>query len=191
MATTSSPQTECAVHKSFAGAFISRWTSTPWAAIEGVPALLKVFAEEGVRATFFVALGPDNSGRAIFRVFRQRGFFQKMWRTRAPSVYGLKTMCYGTLLPAPRIHAAAPVIPGLIWRPATNWASMAMTTWAGTTSFPAHPRRSLPGDCPGPANVSLGRGRPNPSRPRAGSAARPAGRLCTPKVSFTPATPGA
>ncbi len=80
----------------------------------GVPALLKVLEEEGVRASFFLALGPDNSGRAIFRVFRHRGFFQKMWRTRAPALYGLKTMCYGTLLPAPPIHAAAPEIPGLI-----------------------------------------------------------------------------
>lgn len=80
----------------------------------GVPALLKVLEEEEVRASFFLALGPDNSGRAIFRVFRQRGFFQKMWRTRAPAIYGLKTMCYGTLLPAPLIHAAAPEIPGLI-----------------------------------------------------------------------------
>ncbi len=80
----------------------------------GVPALLKVLEGEGVRATFFLALGPDNSGRAIFRVFRQRGFFQKMWRTRAPAIYSLKTMCYGTLLPAPLIHAAAPEIPGLI-----------------------------------------------------------------------------
>ena len=37
-----------------------------------------------------------------------------MWRTRAPAVYGFKTMCYGTLLPAPLIGAAAPEIPGLI-----------------------------------------------------------------------------
>ena len=31
-----------------------------------------------------------------------------MWRTRAPALYGFKTMCYGTLLPAPKIGAAAP-----------------------------------------------------------------------------------
>ena len=37
-----------------------------------------------------------------------------MWRTRAPAIYGFKTMCYGTLLPAPLIGAAAPDIPGLI-----------------------------------------------------------------------------
>jgi undecaprenyl phosphate-alpha-L-ara4FN deformylase len=75
---------------------------------QGVPALLEVLADQGVKASFFLALGPDNSGRAIFRVFRQQGFLEKMWRTRAPSLYGLKTMCYGTLLPAPLIGAAAP-----------------------------------------------------------------------------------
>ena len=81
---------------------------------KGVPALLQVLAEEAVTASFFLALGPDNSGKAIFRVFRQQGFLQKMLRTRAPAIYGLKTMCYGTLLPAPLIYAAAPEIPGRI-----------------------------------------------------------------------------
>ena len=74
---------------------------------EGVPALLKVFAARDIRASFFVALGPDNSGRAVFRVFRQRGFLEKMLRTRAPSVYGFPTMLYGTVLPAPSIGRAA------------------------------------------------------------------------------------
>lgn len=75
---------------------------------QGVPALLKVLADLEISASFFLALGPDNSGRALFRLFRQRGFLEKMWRTRAPSLYGWKTMCYGTLLPAPLIGAAAP-----------------------------------------------------------------------------------
>lgn len=75
---------------------------------EGVPALLEVLAAYGVKASFFLALGPDNSGRALFRLFRQQGFWEKMWRTRAPALYGFKTMFYGTLLPAPLIGAAAP-----------------------------------------------------------------------------------
>ena len=78
---------------------------------QGVPALLEVLAEQAVKASFFLALGPDNSGRAIFRVFRQQGFLEKMLRTRAPAIYGLRTMFYGTLLPAPLIGAAAPEIP--------------------------------------------------------------------------------
>jgi len=77
---------------------------------QGVPALLDILGDRGITASFFVALGPDNSGRAIFRVFRQQGFLQKMLRTRAPSVYGLRTMLYGTLLPAPKIGEAAPDI---------------------------------------------------------------------------------
>jgi undecaprenyl phosphate-alpha-L-ara4FN deformylase len=81
---------------------------------QGVPALLQVLAEQAVQASFFLALGPDNSGRAIFRVFRHRGFLEKMLRTRAPAIYGFKTMFYGTLLPAPLIWRAAPEIPGLI-----------------------------------------------------------------------------
>jgi undecaprenyl phosphate-alpha-L-ara4FN deformylase len=75
---------------------------------QGVPALMEVLARQDVKASFFLALGPDNSGRAVFRIFRQKGFLEKMWRTRAPSLYGFRTMCYGTLLPAPLIGAAAP-----------------------------------------------------------------------------------
>ena len=75
---------------------------------QGVPALMEVLEAHAVKASFFLALGPDNSGRAIFRIFRQRGFLEKMWRTRAPALYGFKTMCYGTLLPGPKIGAAAP-----------------------------------------------------------------------------------
>lgn len=81
---------------------------------EGVPALLRIFAARGIRASFFVALGPDNSGRAVLRVFRQQGFLDKMLRNRAPSIYSLRTMLYGTLLPTPRISAAAAgVLPGI------------------------------------------------------------------------------
>jgi undecaprenyl phosphate-alpha-L-ara4FN deformylase len=75
---------------------------------KGVPALMAVLDTHAVKASFFLALGPDHSGRAIFRIFRQRGFLEKMWRTRAPALYGFKTMCYGTLLPGPQIGAAAP-----------------------------------------------------------------------------------
>lgn len=68
----------------------------------GVPNLLKLFNQMGTRATFFLALGPDYSGRAIFNVFRP-GFFSKMVRTNAVAIYGFRTMLYGTFLPAPII----------------------------------------------------------------------------------------
>ena len=70
---------------------------------EGVPRLLEILARCGVHATFFATLGPDRSGRAIWRLFRKRGFLSKMLRTRALSMYGWRTALYGTLLPAPRI----------------------------------------------------------------------------------------
>lgn len=75
---------------------------------EGVPALLKVLADRGVGASFFVAMGPDHSGRAIRRLFTHKGFLQKMLRTGAPRLYGLKTMLYGTVLPGPPIARSAP-----------------------------------------------------------------------------------
>jgi undecaprenyl phosphate-alpha-L-ara4FN deformylase len=74
---------------------------------KGVPGLLRVLAEFGIRASFFIAFGPDNSGKAIRRIFR-RGFLQKIIRTRAPITYGFKTLLYGTLLPAPLVGEALP-----------------------------------------------------------------------------------
>lgn len=69
----------------------------------GIPNLLRVFEKAGIRANFFFTLGPDRSGRAIRRVFTQKGFLKKMLRSNAVSLYGPKTMLYGTLLPAPQI----------------------------------------------------------------------------------------
>jgi len=74
---------------------------------DGVPQLLKIFERFGIQATFYFSLGPDNSGKAIRRIFR-KGFLSKMLRTRAPSMYGLRTMLYGTILPAPFIGKQLP-----------------------------------------------------------------------------------
>jgi undecaprenyl phosphate-alpha-L-ara4FN deformylase len=70
---------------------------------DGIPALLEDLAAAGVKASFFFTLGPDNSGRAVLRVFRKRGFLAKMLRTNAARMYGWRTALYGTLLPAPEI----------------------------------------------------------------------------------------
>ena len=72
--------------------------------LEGVPRLLDLFSKKGVRATFFFSLGPDNTGKAIRRVFR-RGFARKVLSASPSASYGLRTMLYGTLLPAPDIGA--------------------------------------------------------------------------------------
>lgn len=70
---------------------------------DGVPRLLDILEQHGISATFYFSLGPDNSGKAIRRIFTRAGFLKKMLRTKAPSTYGLKTILYGTLLPAPHI----------------------------------------------------------------------------------------
>lgn len=70
--------------------------------LEGVPALRALFEAEGVQATFLFSLGPDRTGRAIRRVFRP-GFFSKVSRTSVLEHYGLRTLLYGTLLPAPDV----------------------------------------------------------------------------------------
>ena len=68
----------------------------------GVPALLDLFKKENIKATFLFSLGPDNTGRAIKRVFR-KGFLQKVGRTSVVSTYGLRTLLNGVLLPGPMI----------------------------------------------------------------------------------------
>jgi peptidoglycan/xylan/chitin deacetylase (PgdA/CDA1 family) len=70
---------------------------------DGIPRLLSLFERKKIRATFFFSLGPDRSGRAVLRVFTRKGFLGKMLRSRAPSLYPLRTMLSGTLLPAPMI----------------------------------------------------------------------------------------
>ena len=68
----------------------------------GVPNMLRLFDALGVKATFLFSLGPDNTGRAIKRIFRP-GFFQKVQRTSVVSVYGIRTLLNGVLLPGPHI----------------------------------------------------------------------------------------
>jgi undecaprenyl phosphate-alpha-L-ara4FN deformylase len=74
---------------------------------EGVPNLLRLFRRHAVSASFFIAFGPDNSGKAIRRIFK-RGFLHKMWRTNPLRIYGLRTLLCGTFLPPPVIGEMAP-----------------------------------------------------------------------------------
>lgn len=77
---------------------------------DGVPALLADLAQFGARATFYFSMGPDNSGKALRRIFTRKGFLKKQLRSGAPSAYGLKTMLYGTLLRGPMIAASLPEV---------------------------------------------------------------------------------
>ena len=76
----------------------------------GVPRLARMLTAEAVAASFYVAMGPDNSGRAVVRVLRNPGFLKKMRRTGAVRMYGLRTVLSGTLLPARPIALAFPNI---------------------------------------------------------------------------------
>ncbi len=74
----------------------------------GVPRLAAMLKREGVAASFYITMGSDNSGRALIRVFRNPGFLSKMFRTKAVSMYGLRTVLSGTLLPSRPIALAFP-----------------------------------------------------------------------------------
>jgi undecaprenyl phosphate-alpha-L-ara4FN deformylase len=69
---------------------------------EGVPRLLRALDRAGARATFLWSLGPDHTGWALRRIFRP-GFFGKVARTSVLQHYGLRTLLYGVVLPAPDI----------------------------------------------------------------------------------------
>ena len=68
----------------------------------GVPNLLNLFDEFNIKATFLFSLGPDNTGRAIKRIFRP-GFLSKVSRTGVVSTYGLRTLLNGVFLPGPHV----------------------------------------------------------------------------------------
>ena len=69
----------------------------------GLPLLLDILGEYNAKGTFYFCLGPDNTGRALRRIFTHKGFLKKAIRSGAPSAYGIKTMLYGLLLPGPMI----------------------------------------------------------------------------------------
>jgi len=74
--------------------------------IKGIPTLLHLLGKHGLQASFYFSFGPDNSGKAIRRIFR-KGFLAKMRRTNGTKLYGFKTMMYGVLIPAPIIWKRA------------------------------------------------------------------------------------
>jgi len=74
----------------------------------GLPRLLEVLRHRRVPASIYVAMGPDNSGRAVKRFITQKGFARKMLRGGALRLYGFRTALYGTLLPGPQIARSFP-----------------------------------------------------------------------------------
>lgn len=68
----------------------------------GVPNLIELLERFTIPATFLFSLGPDNTGRAIKRLFRP-GFLNKVSRTNVLGVYGVRTLLNGILWPGPHI----------------------------------------------------------------------------------------
>lgn len=68
----------------------------------GVPNLLRLFEKYAISVTFLFSLGPDNTGRAIKRIFRS-GFLRKVSRSNVVSIYGWRTLLNGILWPGPHI----------------------------------------------------------------------------------------
>ena len=83
---------------------------TYWGMKNGVPSLLETLKKFNLKGTFFLSIGPDNSGRAALQLIKNPLFLKKMMRTNAPALYGWKTALYGTLLPAPMIALSFPEI---------------------------------------------------------------------------------
>lgn len=69
----------------------------------GVPVLLALFKRHNIKASFFVPMGKDHTGRTVKRVFTRRGFLKKAGRVGVISTYGIKTLLYGIVLPGPEI----------------------------------------------------------------------------------------
>lgn len=68
----------------------------------GVPRLVRLLKARRAGASFLFSLGPDHTGRAVTRIFRA-GVLGRVRRTSALTHYGIKSLLYGTLLPAPDI----------------------------------------------------------------------------------------
>ena len=74
---------------------------------QGIPRILDILEDFQIRATFFIAMGPDKTGRNLLHLPRRRNRSFKISPLRK---YGMKQMLYGLLIPSPIMEEHAPVI---------------------------------------------------------------------------------
>ncbi len=72
------------------------------AASVGVPVLTDLLRRQRAGASFVFALGPDRSGRALGHAWQPR-LHGRATHTSLACQFGLRPLCYGTLLPAPQV----------------------------------------------------------------------------------------
>ena len=113
---------------------------------EGVPNLVTMLKQHKANATFLFSLGPDHTGWALRRAFRP-GFFKKVSRTSVVEHYGIKTLMYGVMLPAPDIGRIAPPRCVRCAMRVLNAVFILGTMWCGKTMSDSATLRGPCGRC--------------------------------------------
>jgi len=70
---------------------------------KGVPSLMEMFQTFNIKASFFIPMGPDNTGRTVKRIWTRKGFLKKANRVGVLQTYGIRTLLYGILIKGPQI----------------------------------------------------------------------------------------
>ncbi len=73
----------------------------------GVPQILSILKRYNIKASFFIPMGRDNTGRTVKRIWTRKGFLKKVNRVGVLQTYGIITLLYGILLRGPEIAKRA------------------------------------------------------------------------------------